>query len=576
MNLKHTIKQKQKERRRIDYSSKFKLWGSMIIQGIAAGGMALLFLFLIRILYRNTYLVFAERSLSFFMIASFILISVTSLLSGLLLHFVSPSAGGSGIPEIKISYWRTRGLIRPKNVLVKLLAGVLSIGGGQSLGREGPSIYLGGGIASYLSGFSRKRKRDRRQALLSGSAAGLAAAFNTPLAGVAFVLEEITGEISNKVLGVAAFTSLVATFLVHMIIGSHPAFAHLNIESIRWVPYIGIPFVAIVTAFIGVFFHRSVISLRRNMKQNKLVPGWLSPLFGGLVTWVLGCTVFIWTGRLGIFSMGTFDLDQMLSNKIDWRVAGVLAGVKILATIACYALGGCGGIFAPALFFGGMTGYFSAGLLNLFIPLTPSDYVILGLVGMTSCLGAIIRAPLTSFLIIFEMTHHFSLIPALFLGTLVSQFVARLFGEYGFYQELLVQDGYEKRFVKPIIGLKSWYNLSIMEIINSDPIVIETMSKKEVAYLLKQSSHHDFPVVIHGRYVGVVNREQMQRYLDHDEKLTPEPFVTCSEDQLIKEISKIFATSSQTLVPVVKKETGKLVGIVTLNDLLRSEAVRAR
>jgi chloride channel protein, CIC family len=576
MNLGRKIKETRKEQRRIDFSEKFALWGSMIAQGIGAGAIALLFLYLIRLLYRNTYLVFAERSLTYFMVSSLLLISITSLISGLLLHYVSPSAAGSGIPEIKISYWKTRGLLRPRNVIVKLVAGVLSIGGGQSLGREGPSIYLGGGLASNLSGLFGTSPRDRRMSLLSGSAAGLAAAFNTPLAGVAFVLEEITGEISDKILGVAAFTSLVATFMVHMIIGSHPAFAHLQLESVRWAPYIGIPFVALITAGLGVFFHRSIIRIRRRFTKQNTLPGWLRPFCGGLVTWVLGCAVFARTGQLGVFSMGTFDLDQMLSNKIDWRVAGILAAAKILATIACYAFGGCGGVFAPALFFGGMTGYFSAGLLNLFIPLTASDYVVLGLVGMTSCLGAIIRAPLTSFLIIFEMTHHFSLIPALFLGTLVSQFISRLFGPYSFYEELLVQDGYEHRFIKPTIALKSWYNLPVSEIINKDPVIVQKMSKKEVADLLKKFSHHDFPVVINGKFFGLVNRENMKNFLDQGDSLKPEKAVTCSSNQTVKDISRIFVKSSQTMIPVIENKTGKLAGIITLNDLLRAEAVRAR
>ncbi|MBC7364359.1 MAG: chloride channel protein, partial [Candidatus Aminicenantes bacterium] len=139
---------------------------------------------------------------------------------------------------------------------------------------------------------------------------------------------------------------------------------------------------------------------------------------------------------------------------------------KLVATIVSYASGGCGGIFAPTLFFGGMTGFFVAGLFSSWIALQPSDHIVLAAIGMTACLGAVVRAPLTSLLIVFEMTHQFELVPGLLLGTIISQGIARLAGHLNFYEALLVQDGQELHKIKPPLDLRSWQNLPVSAIAN--------------------------------------------------------------------------------------------------------------
>lgn len=550
---------------------KIEYWISTAIQGLAAGAISLVFLFLIRFIYENTYVVFAQKSLSFFLIASFLLIVGTSSAVGLLLSYINPNASGSGIPQIKIAYWKKRGYISIQSTFIKLIAGVLSIGGGQSLGRKAPSVYLGGGIASFLAGRFGIPPCERRQALLSGSAAGLAAAFNCPLAGVAFIIEEIACTINKKVLVMATFSSLAATFLVHNVIGADPIFRHVYIDSINWVPYVAIPIVALVASSVGVFFRRSVIECRSKLKEQKKLPRWLHPVLGGLVTWILGCGVFIYTGRLGVFSLGSHDLNQVLGHYIDWRIAGLLALVKLVATIACYASGGIGGVFAPSLFIGGMSGYFIAGYISRFMPLSESDFTGLALVGMACCLGAVIRAPVTSFLIIFEMTHQVAIIPALLLGTLLSQSIAKLAGPYNFFEDLLLQDGYQKRFIRPTLELKDWKNTAVSEISNPYPITVSDWHRQDLEKLLKSNSFDEFPFITGDTVTGIVERKQVEHYLNTGIEPQPYKVVTAYSDQTIEEIYLLFIGYSRNLLPVLDRKTGRLTGIVTRNDLLRSQ-----
>jgi CIC family chloride channel protein len=123
-------------------------------------------------------------------------ITLASAASGVLMAVVRPDAAGSGIPQLKAAYWKDLGAVSFRAVLIKFIGGALALGGGASLGREGPTVYMGGGFASKVAGWLGVPYRRRRHAVASGAAAGLAAAFNTPLASISFVLEEILGDLT--------------------------------------------------------------------------------------------------------------------------------------------------------------------------------------------------------------------------------------------------------------------------------------------------------------------------------------------------------------------------------------------
>ena len=148
---------------------------------------------------------------AFFSLAT---ILVASIIAGLILTFVSRDAAGSGIPQVKVAFWRDFGFMPAKVVIAKFFAGAISIGGGCSLGREGPTVHIAGALASNIAGWLGVAKQGRRPALLSGAAAGLAAAFNTPLSAITFVLEEIIEDLNNRgFLAQVLIASVTATFV---------------------------------------------------------------------------------------------------------------------------------------------------------------------------------------------------------------------------------------------------------------------------------------------------------------------------------------------------------------------------
>jgi CIC family chloride channel protein len=539
--------------------------------GVAAGLSAVAFLFLTNLMFSQTFLEFTGRSKPAFVIASFAVIMGSSVIVSALLYWVAPEAAGSGVPQVKTAYWKEMGYMSPRSSLVKFVAGVLSIGGGNSLGREGPSIYVGSGVASNAAGLFGLGRRERRSAAVVGTAAGLAAAFNTPLAAITFVIEEIIGDFNSRYLGRVILSSVVGAFIVHALIGRQPAFSLPPVARVTWAHYLIVPFAAALAALAGMAFQRMTISWRERLRRRRL-PLWLLPILGAFLTWVIGTSVFLATGKIGIFGLGYQDLSAALANDFPWKVAGVMVVFKLVATVAGYSFGGSGGIFAPSLFIGGMAGFFTGGLAGLWLPLSSADHVVLAAVGMSACLGAIVRAPLTSLLIVFEMTHQFELIPGLMIGLVISQAIARRTARLNFYDALLVQDGHELHKIRPPLDLHSWQNLAVSAIANPKPVAVRKLEVKALKELIDRYPYVCFPVLLDGRLEGIVTREEIMKAVLAGAIPEIQPAITCFPDQPVREIGDKFIASPVSALIVVERDGGAVVGIITLHDLIRAQA----
>jgi chloride channel protein, CIC family len=543
-----------------------------VVLSLAAGLSAVAFLFMTSFLFDRTYVVFASKSKVFFVVASFLLIVTASGLVGLLLKAFGSEAAGSGIPQVKSAFWKELGFMNVRPALIKFLGGVLSIGGGQSLGREGPSVYIGADVASNLSGLLGTPRRERRGPAIIGASAGLAAAFNTPLAAITFAIEEVIGDLNSRFLGRVVLASVLGAFVVYAILGRQPAFVLPSVENVSWIHYAAAPIVAFVAATAGRVFQASTLGLRDRLLRQRRVPAWTLPVYGGVITWAIGVSMFLATGKLGVFGLGYRDLSSALTNAFDWRIAGLLVLAKLAATVVSYGFGACGGIFAPSLFLGGMSGYFLAGLVGLWLPLTPADRIVLSAVGMSACLGTIVRAPLTSMLIVFEMTHQFSLVPGLLLGTIVSQAVARFGGPLNFYDALLVQDGHELHKVRPPLDLQSWQNLPVSAVANPRPVVVTDLAPESLKKAVDRYPFAHFPFVRDGRLAGMVGRGDILSALPSGAAPEVRRAVTCHPDQTVREVGDKFIESPSNILVVVDRESGAVTGIITLHDLIRAQA----
>ena len=505
---------------------------------------------------------------STFALFSLATILTASIIAGLILTFVSRDAAGSGVPQVKVAFWRDFGFVPARVVIAKFFAGVISIGGGCSLGREGPAVHIAGALASTIAGWLGIAKQGRRAALLSGAAAGLAAAFNTPLSAITFVLEEIIEDLNNRAfLAQVLIASVAATFVSHVFLGDNPAFVIPSIGDFSGILYLLVIPTAGLAALAGVAFQKGTLIWRDKIKRIKRIPFFLKPAIGAAMNWILGISVFLTIAKIGVFGLGYGDLEKMFYGDISGPQAAILVIAKLAATTAVYAWGGAGGIFSPTLFFGAAIGLAFTDFCGPVLHLQVNDRIALTVAGMSACLGAVVRAPITSILIVFEMTHQFSFVPLLMIGTIASQAVSRAFCHTNFYSEIIERDGIELERHMPPRSLVSLQSRPISTLANFSPIFARTTDRDELQRLCAEYPYQQFPLVIDGQLVGLIDRNKILN--NQSSKIEAEPAQALPAHSTIRKAVATMVENSMRLLVVLSTTENTPIGIVTLHDVLR-------
>lgn len=367
------------------------------------------------------------------------------LAAGVGLTYFVPAAAGSGIPQVKVAYSLRYGLITVRETIGKFVLCALQIGSGASLGLEGPTVQICAGVSSMLARLARLSPVNSRRMASVGMAAGIAAAFNAPIAAVTFTLEELIGDLDQTMLSGVIVAAALAAVVEHSILGSRPifhvqrAYALTNSSSLVWYALLGL-----LAAIVSVTFTDSLLWLRARFKRFTLVPRWVHPAIGGMATGclaVVALALFHLNGIAGdpyktltlalTGSMGTLPVMAMVAFCV----------IKLLATVCSYSSGGSGGIFAPALFMGAMLGG-AVGYLDVAVFHHPADSIgAFAVVGMGAVFAGIVRAPMTSVLIVFEMTGGYGLVLPLMIANMSAFALARHWRHTPVYEALLEQDG---------------------------------------------------------------------------------------------------------------------------------------
>ncbi|MCR5183940.1 MAG: chloride channel protein [Opitutales bacterium] len=534
----------------------------VVVYGVVAGLLAVAFRLLLDFCYRHGIACFASFSVGEFLLYGFLCLAGTALLSAAIARYVCGAASGSGSPQLKLLFWKDFGFSTWRVTLSKFIASVLAVGGGASLGSEGPMVLIGGTAASNVAARLGVPAHLRREAALAGAASGLAAIFNAPLAAVAFVLEEIVGDFNSRLLGSVLIAALVGTLISQAILGGAPLFTIPAGTGAGWELYCCVPAVAAASTLCGLAFQWAALRVRRFSAPLTRSHFWLPALAGAFSVWAIGSAVFLLTGRLGVFFLGYDDLTAALNGDLVWWVAGTLLAAKLLATVLCYGNGACGGIFAPALFFGGTCGAALAGVLALFLPsLGREALMTLAVVGMCGGFATVVRAPVTAVLLVFEMTHDFSMLPALLLGVLISFSLAKYLAPRDFYDLVLDQNGESVEKFIPPRDLRAWHHLTVGRVMH-EPVAVVAGTEDSSAFerLLEEHRFSYFPRIdTQGLPLGIVSRER--RCL---------PAKTVGLEATILDAEQALLEQDHGVVLVVDGN-GKLAGVFTLHDILRLE-----
>ncbi|HZQ92794.1 MAG TPA: chloride channel protein [Terriglobales bacterium] len=361
--------------------------------------------------------------------------AAAGLLVALLVVRLFPRARGSGVNQTKSAVYIYDGSIPFRTVVGKFITAALAIGSGHSLGPEDPSLQVGAGLASAIGRrLHLSRERVRLIAPL-GAAAGLAAAFNSPIAAVLFVIEEVIGRWSAGVLGAVVLSAVSGTVVARWFLGSEPMFRVPAFELRNPAELLAYAALGVVGGLASVVFLKLVLGLRPRLKALPRWTQYLQPAIAGLIV-----------GALGLFApqvmgAGYEAMDQAMHGQYSWQLLGGLAGLKIAATAASFVSGTPGGLFAPTLFIGAMLGAAVNGVSQQLAPHLTGPIGAYALVGMGTAFAGILRAPMTSVFMVLEVGGNYGIILPVMISNTVAYLISRSLQRTPLFDELSRQDG---------------------------------------------------------------------------------------------------------------------------------------
>ena len=499
---------------------------------------------------------------------------VGSLSIGYLLYRYFPNARGSGVPQTKAALFARDGRITLRTVLGKFFCTSATLASGIPLGREGPSVQVGAGIGSVLARLLGLRTEQVKKLIPVGAAAAIAAAFNTPLAAVLFSLEEITGDLYAPVMGAVVLASATAWMVLHVFLGDHPLF--------KVPPYqLGHPVELAVYAVLGVAggvvsaaFTKILLGIRARFLRLPLKTVWFQPVVGGLVVGLMGWFV------PQVLGVGYGYVGEALNGRMAFQLMALLVVLKLIAVTTSYATGNAGGIFGPSLFIGAMLGGTVGTIAHHLFPAYTSTPGAYALVGMGAVFAGVVRTPMTSVLMIFEMTQDYAVIVPLMIANLVSLFIASRLQHEPIYEGLAVQDGIHLPSAETRKRYSKRQVLRVMH--GAGESLPAEITVREALERVRSIGVRTSLVTDQRGVIGVINLTKLEKEMqegDGAEKKLSDlvnamVFPHVHPDQALDLALERMGTNQLEILPVVNRgDVHKLEGIVTLRDVLDAYGV---
>jgi len=498
-----------------------------------------------------------------------------SLGIGYLLYRYFPDARGSGVPQTKAALFARDGRITLRTVLGKFLCTSATLASGIPLGREGPSVQVGGGIASVLGRLLGLRTEQVKKLIPVGAAAAIAAAFNTPLAAVLFSLEEIVGDLHAPVIGAVVLASATSWVVLRVSLGNNPLFKVPQYQLVHPLEFGMYAVLGVVGGVVSVAFTKLLLSMRARFLRFPQNTVWFQPVAGGLLVGVMGWFV------PQVLGVGYGFVGEALNGRMAFQLMLLLVVLKLFAVTTSYASGNAGGIFGPALFIGAMLGGTVGTVAHLLLPAytaTPGAYA---LVGMGAVFAGIVRAPMTSVLMIFEMTQDYAVIVPLMIANLVSLFIASRLQHEPIYEALAVQDGIHLPTAETRQRHGRRQVIRVMQ--TARQLLPAEITVREALERVRSSEFRTWLVTDRRGVIGVVNLSRLERESAEGadkkvgELVDAVVFPHVHPDQGLELALERMGANQFEILPVVNRaDVHKLEGMVTLRDVLDAYGVPTR
>src|SRR5882762_9871000 len=494
---------------------------------------------------------------------------VGSLSMGFLLYKYFPDARGSGVPQTKAALFARGGRISLRTVFGKFFCTSATLASGIPLEREGPSVQVGAGIASVL-GRALGLSPEKIKALIPvGAAAAVAAAFNTPLAAVLFALEEVVGDLHAPVLGSVVLASATSWAVLRLLLGNDPLFKVPQYQLVSPVELFIYAVLGLLGGLLSAAFTKSLLKLRDRFLRLSRKTMWFQPAVGGVVVGLMGWFV---PQTLGV---GYSYVGQVLNGRMALKLMVLLLVLKLIGVVISYASGNAGGIFGPALFLGAMLGGAVGSVAHNLFPGHVATAGAYALVGMGTTFAGIVRAPMTSVVMIFETTRDYSVIVPLMISNLVSFFVSSRFQGQPIYEVLAYQDGIHLPSAESRVSSGQRRVFQAMR--PATEILTANMTVQEALEKARDSRLEALPLNNERGIAGIVKLATLEKAAadgDSNKKITDliegEEFPHLHADQSLTVALERMGSAGVDALPVVSRaDVHKLEGIVALQDVMR-------
>ncbi len=497
-------------------------------------------------------------------------------LTGFLVERYAPEASGSGVPQVKAALSGLPISLDLRVAVSKLLGTMFTMGSGLTLGRQGPTVQMGAALAAWVSRWVPTSPTYRRQMIACGAAAGLAAGFNAPLAGVLFVVEDLLHDVSGITLGPAIIASFIGAVVSRLLEGQNTGFEPLSSEHLeqsyqQWLIQPGeIPFyviLGILAGVLGTLFSRSIVtSLKLSRRLIRLGLPARMALAGLLCGLIVSLLPNEFRNNAGL-------REVLLSGDIVWTKTALAFIAHFALTTIAASSSAPGGLFAPSLVLGAALGDLIGLWENHLIGLEPATTF--ALAGMGAFFCAVSRTPITAVVIVFEITQDFNLVLPLMICSVFAYLVSDKIDKQSLYDRLLKLNNMQLRDDQ--LDQAALGKLRARDVMQSQ---VETLPTHFTLHQVKQefskSQHRGFPVVDKGKLVGIITYKDItdlhQQNLPENtplrEFMTQQP-ITIHPDDPLSQVLFLLGKYKPSRLPVV--EGRHLVGIITRSDIIKAE-----
>lgn len=481
----------------------------------------------------------------------------------------APEVAGDGVPEAAAALAVRSGYLPTRSAPLKILTTALTVGSGGSAGREGPIVQVGASIGSSIARHTGLGEDRVRSLVAAGAGAAIGASFNAPIAGMMFAMEVILGNFAIRHLNAVVVASVSAAVTTRSIVGEElilRSFPHRVRDPRELILY---ALLGVLAALVGWLFLRAIHYADAVGKPRR---AWMGPVVLGLL--VAGIGFFepriLGTGQDYVRGL----LGLLTTDSIVWYAVLGIAFAKIVATALTLGSGGSGGAFMPSLFIGAALG---AGFTDLVAPfwtvstLEPGSFAV---VGMAATFAAVARAPLTSILIVFEITQDYGLVLPLMLAASLATFLADRVHRDSVYSMALRKMGITLTRRSEVDLLDT---VTVAEIVDRTPVVAEvSATTAEVQRLMDLNRLHGVPVVDGGRLVGVLTVSDIVRTggpsdsVTAADAMTPRP-VTVTPATPVSQVLERMASVGIGRIPVVAgDDPGRLIAMFRREDAVKA------